>query len=189
MKSKKNMSLIQGPYNGYSQHGKPSNLSNVNRLSLIKPPDRYKPYDKVRHSSPADFPNMPQHRNKSNSIVPPLPSNYSLPRKMNNNSHMNDRDNVRMKSGKLSRHSGELSIKESLIVPEADKNNNTTMANCNVTITSTSGGNHNTSNSNPVESASLLPPIPASLIEGNSDSEANLVPKNFIEGFPAGISK
>lgn len=199
LKSRKNMSLIQGPYNGYSQSSKTPNMTNGNRLSLIKQPDRFKPYEvKARHSSPAELPNQALHRNKSNSIVPPLPSStniYQLPRQQmkvnnNNNSHTGERDNAaRVKPGKLSRHSGELSIKESLIVPEADKNNNTTLANCNVTITSTSNGNHSfNGNANPIESASLLPPIPASLIEGNSDSEANLVPKNFIEGFPAGIS-
>ena len=103
----------------------------------------------------------------------------------------------RVKSSKLGRHGNEhLSIKESIIVPEADKNNNTTLANCNLTI---SASNHhtngstgsNSSNGNqhsPNDSSSLLPPIPTSLADSNSDSEANLMARPFVDGFPAGIS-
>lgn len=217
-KSKRNLSLIQGPYNGgtgaYSQnirhsqyqsnnHNNHNGIAN-NRLSLIKPVDRYKPYDmKIRNNSNNnEFNSQLSHRmSKSHPIVPPLPmsTNMYQPRahvKMFNNSSNNDHNNNNrnhfsnnnndreIRNKNKNRHSIDMSFKESMIIPEADKNNNTQLSNCNVTITSTSSGKSNNN-----DAASNLPPIPASLADGNSDSEANLVPKTFMDGFPTGISE
>lgn len=217
-KSKRNLSLIQS-YNGgsgsgaYSQNIKHSQYQSNNhngiannRLSLIKPMDRYKPYDaKIRNSgNNNEFNSQLSHRmSKSHPIVPPLPMSTNIypvqPRahvKMFNNSSNNDHNNNNrnhfsnnnindreMRNKNKNRHSIDMSFKESMIIPETDKNNNTQLSNCNVTITSTSSGKSNN------EVSSNLPPIPASLADGNSDSEANLVPKTFMDGFPTGISK
>ena len=244
--SKRNMSLIQQvPYNHHNKsttNGSHNNNNNNhhNRLSLIKPPDRYKPYDlKVRpHNSNNNNNNgsnnesfatqqiHPTHRiSKSHPIVPPLPQSTNIYSnvqqqqqrsshqnlKLYNNNHLNnsnnnnnnnnnnnhfERDNenslIRHPKSKSNRqHSVDMSFKESLTVPEADKNNNTTLNNCNVTITSTSKPALNGNSNQPLDLGNItIPQIPASMVDGSTDSDANLVPKNFIDGqFPAGISK
>lgn len=128
--------------------------------------------------------------------------------RMNSSSPRNENHN-RMKSLKaINRLNNEMSIKESIMsMPEADKNNNTTLTNCNVTISSSGmpgalnlnsslggmGGGHMSNSSSgqhsPSESNSLMPPIPASMGDSNSDSEGNMLARPFVDGFPAGISK
>lgn len=216
IKHRKNMSLIHGSFNGYSQaqhasqptsHFSNDNLMN-NHLSLIHQSERFKPYDmKVRQNASAELLNAAAHHriSKSNQIVPqPATASklYSVQRQQqhairlsnNGNSSRND-SHHRLKASKLNRHPNDMSIKlESIIVPEADKNNNTTLTNCNVTITNasnhTNGGTSVSSNGqhSPTDSNSLLPPIPSSLADSNSDSETKSFPKPFGDGFHAGIS-
>lgn len=196
---RKNMSLIHGFGNG-NMNG------NSSRYSLMQQNSdhRFKPYEtKGRHSSPSDLMNTttPQQRmSMMNPIVPPLNKSsanlYAAMQrpKLNSNrinssnsgnhtserddrSFKNDLDTIRFKNGK---------IKDSLMVPEADKNNNTTLNNCNMTITASTKSSPSSDN---LPHESTLPPIPASIIDSSVDSDAKLVPKTFVDGFPAGISK
>jgi len=203
------MSLIHG-YNGFTQAQNPPQQAHLNgnllnsHLSLIHQSERFKPYDLKMRSNASSELNAPHHRvSKSHQIVPqPAASKLYSQRQQQHTIRLgngngllrNDNPHRSLKASKLSRHSNDLSIKESLIAPEADKNNNTTLTNCNMTLNAvnhSNGGSSNSSNGqhSPIESNSLLPPIPSSLADSNSDSEANLVPRNFVEGFPAGISK
>ena len=128
-----------------------------------------------------------------------------------NSSSPRGENHHRMKSMKAMNHrlSNEMSIKESIMsMPEADKNNNTTLANCNTMTISASGappglalngnalaamGGHMSNSSSgqhsPSESSALMQPMAASMGDSNSDSEGNMMARPFSDSFPAGISK
>lgn len=192
-KHQRNTSLLYNAFDGSHQQAKQAlgNGTSMHggRMSLIKQSERYKPYEaKLRNPVNHEMlghQRIPKH---GHPIVPPLPASanlYSGIRSSGLKVHTNgnvDSSTVRIK-GTKPRHS-----QDGLLVPEADKNNNTTLNSCNLSISS-SGATNGKSPEEVSAPPGQLPPIPASLIEGNGDSEANLVPKNFIENFPAGISK
>lgn len=211
----------QSPQQAHLSSTNGSQLLN-SHLSLIHQAERFKPYDmKMRPSNGSggdSLTNVHHHRSRSSQIVPPSASSssssakqqlYSLQRQQQQAMRMgggsNGTSQRAMKPSKMGRHSSEMSIKsemeslmENMMVPEADKNNNTTLTNCNVTLSNFTNGNGQTASSSNGSAhsqsesgggGSLLPPIPASLADSNSDSEANLVPRSFTDSFPAGISK
>lgn len=149
------------------------------------------------------MPSSSSHFNRSKIYNNPL--NFSSNNNYTSNGfdyHDRDRDSLirSNKNKSINRHSSssssiDLSFKDSLIVPEADNNNNTTaLPNCstnsdtsNSNNLSTNSGGRSSQEQSPV--TNRIPSIPASLVDGSTDSDANLVPKNFVDGFPAGISK
>lgn len=169
--------------------------------------DRFKPYDmKGRGGQMNEMFGNQRAMSKMSQIVPPLNKSMShytnMQRQkhemkmMNKNGFLKGMTNMNINNNNnngndlmesLLRSKGN-KLKESLMIPEvADKNNNTTLANCNVAISPAGGSSSNGGDS---VNGEPLPPIPPSLLESTSDSEsANLVPKSFSDGFPTGISK
>lgn len=206
LKARNGMSLMQSAYNGQAYntqagnsmaHPQSSPQQQQQQQQQQQPPrdyrmahaERYKPYDVKGRNQSSD---MFNHRtSKMNQIVPPLNktvSHYTLMQRQKHEMKMMNNKNGFLKNNELMEMMRPKSskLKDSLLIPEADKNNNTTLANCNSTL----GSAGNSSNGDGSLNGETLPPIPPALLEPTSDSEsANLVPKNFTEGFPTGISK
>lgn len=211
LKSRNGMSLMQSAYNtqgnamAQAQAALQQQQHNNNRIMAQQSQhnDRFKPYDLKGRGQMNDMFNNQRAMSKMSQIVPPLNKSMNhytnMQRQkhemkmMNKNGFLKGMANINNNNNSnndlmdsLLRSKGN-KLKESLLITEADKNNNTTLANCNVPISPAGGSSSNGGDS---VNGEPLPPIPPSLLESTSDSEsANLVPKKFSEGFPTGISK
>lgn len=179
--------------------------------------DRYKAHDlRIRHNgnneslqSIAQSQSLPLHQRISKSyppIVPPLPSSTSmypvvqqqssLSRSHQSSNRFYNNESVLQQppnrhKNRMNRYPSDTSMspspfKDSLLMSEmADKNNNTQLNNCNMNVNSASSASSTSSKGEAVTNGSNLPSLPIN--DPGSDSEANLVPKSFVDGFPSGI--